>query len=123
MLRDQENRWWVGSGTNAFFTSDPKNEKTLIEFEQYNDYPELRSSKIIHFLEEGSNIWIASNSGLYLLDKDKGIQQRYWQGAESPYKIPSSNIFYLYKDSANHLWLATVEDGLIQLTVVHREGE
>ena len=115
ILRDKEGRWWNGSfGDKGLVVSHKEHRDSLYEYKQYNEFKTLAKSNIIHLVEDGAYIWAASNSGLYLIHKEKGVVQRYASNMPEAYQLPLDNVFYIYKDADNVFWAATNADGLIR---------
>ena len=117
ILKSQEGQWWGSSYHNGLFTSNlPKND-SLFQFEQYNEFEELRGIYVNHLVEEGNYIWATSSIGLYLIHKKKGVVKKYNLDAEAPFQMPASNIYFLHKDASNTYWLATGSEGLIRFKI------
>ena len=113
IYEDDASTLWLG-GSNGLEYYNPKNN-TLHVFENYNAFPELAKSDIIHIAEDRNKmIWICSNSGLYTLDTDRGITARYWSGGEGKYHLPFDHFYHFYHDNRGIYWLATAGGGLIR---------
>jgi len=109
-----DHHWWLGceQGLAAF---DPARSRYLQAFEQYNDWPELKASRVLQILPAETGIyWLATNSGLYRLEDSKGITARYWPGGQGRFYLPSANIQHVYRDTEGIFWLATGGQGLIR---------
>ena len=113
IARDQEDRWWAGGLFSGLFLRT-KADTLLRPYTALNGFEQLRTSTIIHLLEDGDFIWVCTNTGLYLLDKDKGVVQRYFSGAEEREFLPFYDIHFLHKDQAGVYWVATNADGLVR---------
>ncbi|MEO0727040.1 MAG: ATP-binding protein [Bacteroidota bacterium] len=113
IARDQEDRWWAGGlFTGLFLKTKP--DTLLRRYTELNGFEELQTSSIIHLLEDGSFLWGCTNTGLYLLDKEKGVVRRYYSEAEEDQYLPFYDVHFLHKDQAGVYWVATNADGLIR---------
>lgn len=104
---------WIGSRDGIYLLD--ATQKCLVPFKQYNDYTSLAKSIVLELYENDKGIWAATNTGLYLIDKNKGVIAHYHSKATPPFKIPSDHISFIYEDSEQKFWLGTQGDGLIQL--------
>ena len=119
ILRDKEGRWWAGTRSNrGLYVTTKENPDSLQSYEQYNDFDVLEKLMTTHLVEDGKYVWAVSNTGLFLIHKKKGVQQRYISNAEQPYRLPISNGHFLYKEKSTGkngvYWLATNADGLVR---------
>ncbi len=113
IARDQDNNWWAGGLFTGLF-SKTKTDSLLRPYTKLNGFEQLGSSTILHFLEDGSFIWICTNTGLYLLDQEKGVIRHYFSEAEASEYLPFYDIHFLHKDQADVYWVATKADGLVR---------
>ncbi|MEM9819934.1 MAG: two-component regulator propeller domain-containing protein, partial [Bacteroidota bacterium] len=113
ILKDAEGKWWGGLMGHGLASLLP-GEDSLQFYQQYNEYPRLQSKSIIHLLEDGKYIWAASNIGLYLVDKNKGVVQKYAYDFPSPYYLPQSDVYFLHRDQQQTYWAGTNTNGLIR---------
>lgn len=77
----------------------------FVDYDQYNTFKDLSRRTIVHFYSNAEGIWICTDKGLYLLDRDKGIVKKY--------QFSFDRIVHLYEDEKNDFWLATSGGGLI----------
>ncbi|MEL6835885.1 MAG: ATP-binding protein [Bacteroidota bacterium] len=113
IMRDSKQRWWAG-GLYSGLLWKLEQDSVLRYYQQYNGFEKLRSSSIMQLLEDGSNLWAVTNTGLYLLDKEQGVKQHYHSAAKPPSYLPLDNVHFLYKDSSDEYWAATNSDGLVR---------
>ncbi|MEM9686634.1 MAG: ATP-binding protein, partial [Bacteroidota bacterium] len=113
ILCDTEGHIWTGTHRGVY-TLDPETCQYR-KFTQYNAFPQLGESTVYHLHEDKAGIWIASSSGLYLLEPGKGITARYAKTENTPYHIPYDHLLHFHRDEENILWLATQGGGLIRL--------
>lgn len=95
-------------------------QDSIVNYSQYNNFNELSSSSVYHFLQwDEAHIFIASTSGIYILNFQNGIIRRFWTGGKDIDFLPYDVIHHFHKDKevANRLWVATGGGGLIQLTI------
>ena len=115
ILRDKEGIWWGGmSGVRGLVSSSKIHRDSLNIYDQYNEFEELRNSITLHLVEDGKYIWAASNTGIHLIDKKKGVIQRYTSTSEKEYQLPLDNAHFIYKDENNTYWIATNANGLVR---------
>ncbi|MEL6660700.1 MAG: ATP-binding protein, partial [Bacteroidota bacterium] len=113
IARDQEERWWAGGLFTGLFVK-AKADSLLQPYTELNGFEQLRTSTIIHLLEDGPFLWVCTNTGLYLLDKNNGVVRRYRSEAEEAEYLPFYDIHFLHKDQAGVYWVATNADGLVR---------
>ena len=103
---------WVGlsEGIGRLSLKD-----SLIRFyEQYNGFDELKKSAVFYFHKNAAGLWVAASSGLYLIDYQKGIQERYYPDGDEENYLPHDVIAHIYEDKEGVFWLATKGGGLIK---------
>ena len=108
--------WFAGLEGCFYFLEPGRDTLQIVTFDKTN--PKLKRASILHFCEdsrsEGKRVWLASNTGLYLLDvQQKKILQRYWTGGKGKFYIPHNNIHHICERDNGDLWLATGGGGLI----------
>jgi signal transduction histidine kinase/DNA-binding response OmpR family regulator len=112
-FKDASGAWWIGGKPMYFFNENQQDSPR--PFDRYNGFDELKKTDAWHFLEDERGIWIASDKGLYLLKKGKGIVAGYGELVDTRHKIPGAQFYYIHKDKDGDLWLATGNAGLIKL--------
>ncbi len=94
---------------------DSRFSDTVTLFQQYNAYTALRGSVIIQITSDrNNNTWLATSTGLYCIDPDKGITAHYGTTEKGKNNLLSDYIQHLYQDSTGIYWLATANAGLIR---------
>lgn len=119
LFRDSRQTFWLGMANNGLYVWK-KGLDTLIQYEQYNNYESLKHSDVYAFLEWGTDLmFIGSNSGIYLLHKEKGVLKRFWDKGEGRNYFPHNSIFHMYRDKmdAEIIWVATGGGGLVRWKV------
>ncbi len=112
IFRSKNGRLWLGHqfGLSYLNESDGK----IHIYEKLNGFEEFRQATVYQFHENSQGIWLATSLGLYLLDSEKGIQQRFHSGGVGKNYLPHNQINHLYEDSEGVFWLATKGGGLIR---------
>ena len=110
---DQNQRLWVG--TEKGFWILEKGQKNFRRFDQLNQFTELDDSHIlfIHPNDKG-NLLACSNKGIFEIDPDKGVIDRYWTEGDTQHHLPHDNIQHFYQDEQGIYWLSTGGSGLIR---------
>ncbi|MCP4442061.1 MAG: response regulator [Aureispira sp.] len=112
LFEDQDEKIWAGTASGLCYLDQEHNY--IVPFEQYNEFEQLRGSLILCFHENDKGIWIGSNSGLYLLNKNKGVVQRYATDLEGKNFFPHNHISKIHEDKEGIFWLSTKGGGLIK---------
>ncbi|MEM9921336.1 MAG: ATP-binding protein [Bacteroidota bacterium] len=114
ILKDAEGRWWGGTFGHGLMTTQQIGEDSLSYYQQYNEFSALQSNDVVHLLEDGDYIWASANTGLYLIDKIRGVVQKYASDSPSPYYLPQTDAYFLHLDKDQNYWVGTNTDGLIK---------
>ncbi|NID09832.1 hybrid sensor histidine kinase/response regulator transcription factor [Fibrivirga algicola] len=113
---DGRGNLWLGfnHGISYFDVAQKKN----LTFTRYNAWPELAANRVNGFFpdKQAGGMWVASSSGLYLLDTLKGIVARYSVEQPAPRNLPFNHITYVHvdPDQPGIYWLATRGGGLVR---------
>lgn len=113
---DQRGNLYLGyeQGLSYF---DVKQKRNLA-FRGYNRYPELARSFVQGFFADpqAGGVWVASSSGLYLLDTLRGITARYHPDERGLKHLPFDRITFVHADARvpHRYWLATQGGGLLR---------
>lgn len=112
--RADSDHLWLGlenRGIRIFNLSQYK----FLNFPRANGLEALTNSTVYQFFSlDSSHYLLASTSGLYLLHKRQGILARYWPEGRDGHFFPSDNVFHIYRDTGNNLWIGTADMGLIK---------
>lgn len=76
---------------------------------------EITSSEVCvnDFIQTTPNeVWIASESGLYIYDLAKDKYVRINKRTQDPYSISTNNLYTLFKDNENGIWIGTYSGGI-----------
>ncbi|MEZ0483160.1 hybrid sensor histidine kinase/response regulator transcription factor [Fibrella aquatica] len=113
---DGRQNLWLGynEGISYFDVAKRRN----IPFTRYNKWPELAENRINGFFfdKQVNGFWVASTSGLYVLDTLRGIVDGYNVEQTGPKYLPFNHIAYIHidPDQPGLYWLATRGGGLIR---------
>jgi len=108
---DKNETLWLGRRAGLAFK---KPGATYLEnFENYGEYPELRQTGVYDFYENNDGIWIAAETGVYLMSLEGELIRRYSQNGER--KLPYNNLVHIREDKDGELWLASRGGGIIKL--------
>ncbi len=118
LYEDKNDRVWIGQGNNGLYYYDRDKMEEIQKYNQLNGFDKIEKGKIIHITGDRRNnniLWLACQSGWYLLDINKGLQKRYWSKAKNDSKIFGDEIQYTYQDADGIYWLATAYSGLVKV--------
>ncbi|MCE7996296.1 MAG: response regulator [Roseivirga sp.] len=90
----------------------------IVRFKAYNEFELLAGSQTYRFLKwNDAHTLLATTTGIYVLNDEKGIVQRFWSGADESQRIPFDKIYHINKDpeDPNLLWVASAGGGLFKL--------
>ncbi|MBN2276026.1 MAG: response regulator [Bacteroidales bacterium] len=120
VVQDSKDRIWIGTfgqGLNLL-----TNENGHVTFNNSNNaftnYPEVKGRRIRHIKEDGHGLlWIATTEGLILTDSDKGdpgnfVFEYYYKGPGDKNSLGSNDIYCIFIDRTDSLWLGTLGGGL-----------
>ncbi len=112
---DKDERMWIGTFENGFNYSDNilSSERPVF----FND-PKLTSIEIHEFTEDiTGRIWISTNHGLYLYDKNSESISHYGESKHQEPLLKSINVQAVIHEPPNIFWLATWNSGVARLTI------
>jgi len=75
------------------------------KYDQLNGFNELTQTGIFYFYKNREGLWIVTQSGLFLLDEERGILNQY--------NFPYNAMNHIYEDSIGDFWIGTQGGGLI----------
>ena len=113
---------WVGtySGLNRW---DPKS-KSFDRFFPLPDNPRASDNRIRAIKEDGKgNMWVATQGGLYRLDRYSGEFHKMGLGGEGDFNLVSNLLMDLMIDKKDRLWIATYDAGLQYFDLESGESE
>lgn len=109
---DKNNRVWCGTEKGRILHSY-RGSDTLKVFNQYNGF-NISPNATIYAIKEDreGRIWVVSTDGLFQLDLEMGIVDRFWIEGDSTHYLPSQDLRDIYQDKDGSFWLGSL-DGLI----------
>ncbi len=106
---DSRKNIWFATANNGLFKV---NGNTVESFPMDSD--KNRDIYYRSFLEDKfHNIWIGTSEGLYRYNSDESWTHFQYQG-NTGFSLPVENIWYLFIDSSNYLWIGT-DHGLVRM--------
>ena len=104
---------WAGAGEGLFKLD--KSRKELIPFSDYGAFQKLEKSSIYFFYTNKKGTWLATSSGLYLLDlSQEKILGHYSKTRKGSFYLPTNDIEHIHEDKEGVFWLASKGQGLIR---------
>ncbi|WEK17655.1 MAG: two-component regulator propeller domain-containing protein [Candidatus Pedobacter colombiensis] len=109
LLHDSKNRLWIGTRAQGIFIYNEEEDN----FAPYHNPGNQHDLKFLRYLFEDSkkNIWIATNSGTYILDPVNNKIKRFKVNDNST-KFDDVNL--IQEDSQGIIWLGSYDAGLIR---------
>ena len=110
MVQRIGDRLWVG---NPLGWVDIRDNSYHL-YEDYGSFPEARAHSIYDLQEAGGNLWSLNEAGLYKLNAQYQMVERYWSGGVGVHYLPCDDFRHLYQESDTSWWFATAS-GLLHL--------
>ena len=109
MLHDSRGRLWLGTRSQGIFIYNEQSDNFRV-FNGGHESEDLRYARC--FYEDARhNIWLATNSGTYIVPVSGGRARRF----EHPdTKVRFDDINFIREDSKGIIWLGSYESGLIR---------
>ena len=83
-------------------------------FDKYNQFSELIKATVYHIDElEAGKLWLYTNLGVYLLDWDTGVRERYGSTQKGRYYLPAIHFHHGHIDRQGIHWLSS-QQGLVR---------
>jgi ligand-binding sensor domain-containing protein/signal transduction histidine kinase/CheY-like chemotaxis protein/AraC-like DNA-binding protein len=109
LLHDSRNRLWIGTRAQGIFIYNEK-ENSFAPYSNVNNHHELKFLR--YFFEDAKkNIWMATNSGTFILDPVSNKIRSFMVNDNSS-KFDDINI--IEEDSKGIIWLGSYDAGLIR---------
>jgi signal transduction histidine kinase/CheY-like chemotaxis protein/AraC-like DNA-binding protein len=111
--RDRNKKLWLGHHQGLSFLNEQTQELNL--HNNYGNYESLNRSSVFYIHENNQGLWIASTSGLYLMNWDGSIKAHYGESSKNKdHYLPASIFTHIYEDRSGVFWLSTKNAGLIK---------
>ncbi len=107
------NEIWISTYGEGINVVDIDN-KLIKYFKSEKDNEDSLSDNIIYNVLERDNgsIWITTNHGLNRYNRESSSFKRYNRDRDSESSLSGDNTRFLYEDSSQNLWIATMNSGL-----------
>lgn len=131
VIEDAKERIWVGTFGGGLNLLERKDGKIQIKntANSFKNYPRDIASRIRHLKEDKrGNIWIATTEGLFRFNPDKSTHDdcRFFHYRKIPgdsSSLGSNDVFYIFSDMNDSLWLGTLGGGLNKMTTYPGESQ
>ena len=123
LTRDHSERLWVSTYNGGLDVLIDKDHGTFISFEEKFGFNEkiISNSFGAHFDREKPYVWIAEfRVGLIRYHLESGEIEEFRPDSDSPTSLSSAHILYVFEDSRNNIWFASLS-GLSKLSSEHKE--
>lgn len=110
LIKRLGNRLWVGNPLGWVDMRD----NTYHLYDAYGLFPEARAFSVYDLQEAGGSLWSLNEVGLYRLDAEFRMVERYWSGGKGVHYLPCDDFRHLYQESDTSWWFATAS-GLLHL--------
>ena len=114
IFRDKHGKLWVGHAQGISFMNA---QDSLQVFNDYHQFSLLGKSTVYHFHERGDTLWLATSTGVYLLDQQNGVIDRFHREGPEGRIIPHDHIAHINEFEPGILWLASKGGGIIRMDV------
>jgi signal transduction histidine kinase/ligand-binding sensor domain-containing protein/DNA-binding response OmpR family regulator len=121
IFEDRQKRIWIGTyggGINLFHKELFLNQNNSI-----NNYPGNKGQKVRHITEDkNGNIWIGTTDGIIILPAHKQTTpddfefNLYNNEKDNIEGLRGNDIFWIYNDKDNNIWVASLGGGLAKLS-------
>lgn len=111
--RDSQGQLWVGHGSGISYLNDVDSLQVLAIDPAFS---ELSASTVYHIHERGDTLWLATTSGIYLLNiQEQRIVDRYHSKGATNRFIPHDHIAHINEFESDILWMTSKGGGIIKL--------
>ena len=125
LYKDQHETVWAGTyyGPLGFWK---QGMDSIRVYKLWNGYELPATGYIYTFLDmDKDNLLVGTTSGIYQLNHQKGIINRYWTGGSGGDYLPHDQIYHLTKDKEEEdvIWIATDGGGLIRAEIAGQKEQ
>ena len=112
LFKTKDKRLWIGNHHGLYYLED--GAKQIQKFDQSVSPIQDSIGKVYSmYLDDQERFWLASTTGLFLYDEEKGITERYWTKGIGKFKFPTNDLRHINQDKEGIFWIGT-NDGLIR---------
>lgn len=108
LMQDKKGTIWVGCG-NGLASYDPRLNKLVLHCKDAFDIGDTRVRYIIEDIKS-NQIYVATTSGLYIIDIERGILNHFDQSSRPA--LTNNDILYAGQDDEQNIWLGTNGGGI-----------
>lgn len=113
IYEDKTGNIWIGSHNKGLFQYNPVTEEVIHYSNDINNDLTLSDNLVYSILErENGELWIGTNKGLNLMNRQSGTFKRYLLDRSNPMGINSNAVRVLLEDSTDILWIGTGGGGI-----------
>lgn len=113
ILLDNGGYFWIGNDLSHLYLYNPmtKMAKKIA--------PVSQSTPVFHlYQDKKGTVWAATDgSGLYLLDRNKGVLQHLLQNQDDPFSLPNNQPSNVLEDKDGIYWIASYNKGINKLAL------
>lgn len=107
IFRSKSGKLWIGHNRGLSYLEEKGDSLSYLSLGE-----PLQNSDVYYIHENNSGLWLATSTGLYLMDNQRNtIIKRFC--TECPSKLPHNVIAHLHESADGHFWLASKGGGLI----------
>lgn len=115
VCHESANKYWIatfGGGLNIFDYAGKKFRRIVFE----TDSLYKNSQYIIKMIHANDgHFYLATKSGLYVLDKEEKIVKKFQHNPNDPSSLADNRLQDVYEDSKGYIWISTFNAGLYRL--------
>lgn len=116
LYEDENNNIWVGMYNGGVATLRREPEGFYKFGRDYSSKNSLSYDLVLDILEEGDNIWFATDGGgLNRYNTKTGRYSQYKHNPNDPTSLPDDAVVAIFKDSKGTIWLGTYIGGFARL--------
>jgi ligand-binding sensor domain-containing protein/signal transduction histidine kinase len=116
IVEDDEGYLWIGTRQGGLNRYDPRNEQFTIFRHNKKDPSGISSDHInVLYLDRDDNLWIGTEQGLDLFDRETQTFTRYFLDPLSSDSPNGKSVTAIHQDARGRLWIGTYSNGLVRL--------
>jgi signal transduction histidine kinase/ligand-binding sensor domain-containing protein/AraC-like DNA-binding protein len=112
IYKDRQNTMWIGTYNNGISYYN----RLLIKFGHFKSQPgnnrTINDNHINVIYEEDAYLWIGTEGGLNVFDKENGSFRYYRNDPNNINSISANAVWSIYRDSRNNLWIGVWGGGV-----------
>ncbi len=120
LISDRSNNLWVGTGEQGLIKIETSTGK-ITSFENKSDGVMSVGANVVHSIiqDDQTRIWVATNSGINVLDQNSGKFIRFHQDNTF---LPDDQIWSLLQDSSGSIWAGTYAGVAMGTPAIFKRG-